>query len=131
MVVLKCRITFCGSCAVFYLGFGALEHRKKYCNKIKQISTENSIAIFFICRNFIRASKLIHLLSSPNKTLRKAAVSSWCRTTLLVYYLISVFIWLCSGWVLLYLISKTISGFLLSRLKNSWFFALFGILSDW
>jgi len=67
-------ITFCGSCAVFYLGFGAQEHRKKYCNKIKQIIYRKAYCNIFSCRNFIRASKLIHLLSSPNKTLRKAAV---------------------------------------------------------
>ena len=38
--------------ALFYLGFGAQSCRKKYCNKINQISTENYIAIFLFAQTF-------------------------------------------------------------------------------
>ncbi len=37
---------------VFYLGFGAQSCRQKYCNKFKQISTENYIAIFLFAQTF-------------------------------------------------------------------------------
>ena len=69
---------------VFYFGFVARLFRKKYCNKIKQISTENYIAIFLLAATFCELQILAKLQSTQNKTFRLLAVSSCARNGIII-----------------------------------------------